>query len=74
MSLLTEWNLSVESVDYPHDAVSFGLEIETRGHFFKLLATNQVRMNPTQFLVGTPFGYGGDDWRFGFNVTRLLTF
>jgi len=73
-SFLAEWILSVESVKYPHDGASFGIEIETRGHFFKILATNQVRMNPTQFLVGTPFRYGGDDWRLGFNITRLLSF
>lgn len=74
LSLLAEWILSVESVDYPHDGVSYGLEIETLGHFFKILVTNQVRMNPTQFLVGTPFGYSGDDWRLGFNITRILEF
>lgn len=74
LSLLAEWILSVESVNYPHDGVSYGVEIETRGHFFKVLLTNQVRMNPTQHLVGTPFGYGGDDWRLGFNITRILDF
>lgn len=74
LSLLAEWILSVESVDYPHDGVSYGLEIETLGHFFKVLVTNQVRMNPTQFLVGTPFGYSADDWRLGFNITRILNF
>jgi hypothetical protein len=74
LSFLAEWIMSVESVRYPHDGASFGMEIETRGHFFKILATNQVRMNPTQFLVGTPYRYGGDDWRLGFNITRLLSF
>lgn len=74
LSLIAEWIASVESVAYPHDGVSFGLEIETLGHFFKLLATNQVRMNPTQYLVGTPFGYGKNDWHFGFNITRALRF
>lgn len=74
VSLLAEWVLSVESVNYPHDGVSGGVEIQTRGHFFKLVLTNQVRMNPTQYLVGTPFEYGKDDWRLGFNITRLLRF
>ncbi len=74
MSLLAEWNMSVESVAYPHDGVSFGIDLQTRGHVFKLLVANQVRMNPTQFLVGTPYGYGGDDWRLGFNITRVLSF
>ena len=74
LSFLAEWILSVESVDYPNDGVSFGMEIETRGHFFKVLLTNQVRMNPTQFLVGTPFEYGSDAWRLGVNITRVLSF
>ncbi len=74
LSLLAEWIMSVESVAYPYDGVSFGVGIDTRGHAFKILVTNQVRMNPTQYLVGTPFEYGTDDWRLGFNVTRLLSF
>lgn len=54
--------------------MSVGLEIETLGHVFKLLATNQVRMNPTQYLEGTPFGYDKDAWHFGFNITRVFHF
>ncbi|MDH3270065.1 MAG: DUF5777 family beta-barrel protein [Gemmatimonadota bacterium] len=74
LSVLAEWNMSVESVDYPYDAVSAGLEIRTRGHAFKLVLSNQVRMNPTQFLVGTPSDYGADQLRIGFNITRVLSF
>ncbi len=74
VSFLLEWIMSVESVNYPYDGVSAGVELETRGHFFKILVTNQVRMNPTQFLVGTPFDYGGDSLRLGFNITRVLSF
>ena len=74
LSFLAEWIMSVESVAYPRDSVSFGIDLETRGHFFKILLTNQVRMNPTQFMVGTPFEYGRDDWRLGFNITRILSF
>lgn len=74
ISLLAEWVMSVESVAFPRDGVSFGTEFETRGHFFKLLVTNQIRMNPTQYLVGTPLKYSADEWRLGFNITRLLSF
>jgi len=74
LSFLAEWTVTEESVAYGHDAVAFGVEFETRGHSFKIISTNQVRMNPTQYLVGTPFGYSGDDWRLGFNITRLLSF
>ena len=72
LSFLVEWIASEASAAYPTDAVTFGVEAETRGHFFKILVTNQVRMNPTHFLAGTFYGRGSDDWRFGFNITRLL--
>jgi hypothetical protein len=74
LSLLAEWIMSVESVNYPYDGVSAGIDISTRGHSFKIVLTNQVRMNPTQFLVGTPFDYGADQLRIGFNITRVLSF
>ncbi len=78
-SLFGEWVVSPESADFPdeatalHDPVTLGLELETGGHFFKLLVTNSTRLNPTQELQGTPFPFKPHDWRFGFNVTRLLS-
>jgi hypothetical protein len=74
MSLFVEWLVSEERVDQENDAATFGVELETRGHFFKLLLTNQVRLNPTQYLGGTPTEFEPDEWRFGFNIQRLLPF
>ncbi|HUF74989.1 MAG TPA: DUF5777 family beta-barrel protein [Longimicrobiales bacterium] len=74
ISLLIEWLVSEERAGQENDAATFGVEIETRGHFFKLLLTNQVRLNPTQFLGGTPTPFEPDEWRFGFNIQRLLPF
>jgi hypothetical protein len=31
-------------------------------------------MNPTQFLGGSNVSFEPDEWRFGFNITRLLPF
>ena len=53
---------------------SFGIEMETGSHFFKLVLTNTTRMNLTQFLGGTPHPLDPDAWRVGFNVTRLPVF
>ncbi len=74
MSLLGEWLLAPEREGLEHDPATFGIEFQTRGHFFKLLVTNQARLNPTQFLAGTPTSFEPDEWRFGFNITRLLPF
>ncbi|NCG31803.1 MAG: hypothetical protein GWP44_02885 [Proteobacteria bacterium] len=73
-SLFAEWIKSARRADLEFDSGTFGIELETGGHFFKLLLTNQPRMNPTQFLGGTPFDFTPDEWRVGFNVTRVLAF
>ena len=70
-----EWILSeARGDDLTHDGGTFGIELRTRGHFFKIVVTNQSRMNPTQFLGGTNKAFRPDEWRFGFNLTRLLPF
>lgn len=74
VSFLAEWIVSEERTGLENDAGTFGIELETRGHHFKLLITNQARMNPTQYLAGTPTNFEPDEWRFGFNITRLLPF
>lgn len=74
LSLLGEWIVSEERVGLEHDSGTFGLEARTRGHVFKVVVTNQVRMNPTQFLAGTPSPFDFDELRLGFNITRLLPF
>lgn len=73
-SLLGEWNVSEAREDLEYDAGSFGFELETGGHFFKLLLTNSARMNPAQFLAGTPYRFEPKEWRIGFNITRVLRF
>lgn len=78
VSILAEWNLSRphDTIETPlqHDAGTFGIELETGGHFFKLLATNSIRPNPTQFLGGTPLAFTPHEWHFAFNITRLLAY
>ena len=75
VSFLGEWIFGEARTGLGHDGGAFGIELRTRGHFFKLLVTNQSRMNPTQFLAGAPVDFGDTDaWRFGFNITRLLPF
>ncbi|MBM4183009.1 MAG: hypothetical protein FJ207_02155 [Gemmatimonadetes bacterium] len=74
LGLLGEWLVTPERTDLEHDPVTFGLEATTRGHVFKLVVTNQARMNPTQVLAGSEVEFTPDEWRVGFNITRLLPF
>jgi hypothetical protein len=74
VSVLGEWLVAEERADLAYDAGTFGFVFETRGHFFKLLASNQRRLNPSQFLGGAGAPFEPDEWRIGFNITRLLPF
>ncbi len=74
LSFLAEWVVSEERAEGENDSGTFGIELETRGHFFKIILTNQTRLNPTQVLGGTPFDFKPDEWRLGFNITRVLPF
>ncbi|MEM7417641.1 MAG: DUF5777 family beta-barrel protein [Gemmatimonadota bacterium] len=73
-SLVGEWIFSEQVTDVENDSGTFGIEIETRGHFFKLIVTNQTSMQPTQYLAGSASSFDTDNLRLGFNVTRLLPF
>ena len=72
-SLVGEWIASHGREDQEYDSGSFGAEIRTGGHFFKLLVTNQHQMNPTQTLAGAAEDFlDSGSWRFGFNIERRL--
>ena len=74
-SFLGEWIISEDrGVEQAHDSGSFGIELETRGHFFKVVLSNQQRMNPTQVLGGTAYEFTPSEWRVGFNIQRRLIF
>jgi hypothetical protein len=73
-SLMAEWDPSLAGDDYLHDPVSWGIELETGGHFFKLVASNSTRLNPSQYMAGSDDPAGGRYWHLGFSITRLLKF
>lgn len=70
LSLLGEWIFSEEQPGRPYDSGTMGLEARVGGHFFKVVLTNQVMMNPTQHLAGAAVKFEPDEWRVGFNITR----
>lgn len=55
-----------------HDPLALGVALSTGGHDFYLFATNNTRLNATQYLVGAPTDAGPDNWRLGFGITRHL--
>ena len=74
MSVLVEWVGGEGNLETPNDPITFGIEFNTGGHVFKLVSTNQSRMNPAQLVAGAAAEFEPDTWRFGFNITRLLPF
>ena len=75
LSLLAEWSPKVSGdARAEHEPAAFGFELETGGHFFKIVATNSVYLNPSQYLAGTEYAFAAEEWRLGFLITRLLRF
>jgi hypothetical protein len=74
LSLLGEWTLTDESESLPYDPVSFSVEFETGGHFFRVGVTNSLRLNPSQYLAGAAQEFTGDELRLAFNISRVLAF
>ncbi len=77
-SILAEWSPYISGykrlVGQENNPLSFGIELETGGHFFKILLTNSQYLNTSQFLAGTDIAVDRNDWRIGFMITRLLKF
>lgn len=74
LSVLAEWNPTVSGWRNQYNSMAFGFEIETGGHFFKIILSNNPLLNPSQYLAGSDLSINSKDWRIGFNITRLLQF
>ena len=73
-NVLVEWAPTISGWRTRHNTVAFGIELETGGHFFKIILTNNDLLNPTQVLAGAADSFNDGDWHIGFNITRLLAF
>ncbi len=72
LGVMVEFSPVVNGFKKQYNSASFGLEINTGGHFFKLIATNSIYLNPAQYLSGADYQFKPKSWHFGFNITRLL--
>jgi hypothetical protein len=71
-NLFVEFNPTVTGWRDEFNSMAFGVELETGGHFFKILLGNNTKLNPTQYLAGAVHEINSNDWHLGFNITRLL--
>jgi len=72
LGVMVEITPVVDGFKRPYNSASFGFEINTGGHFFKLIATNSTYINPSQYLAGADAKFKPKEWHFGFNITRLF--
>jgi hypothetical protein len=63
-------NLSEKDNSPYHNALGFGLDIETGGHVFQLVFTNAIGLTERAFITETEDDFFDGDIHFGFNVTR----
>lgn len=77
-SVLIEWSPYLTGYKslpgQENNPLSYGIEMETGGHFFKIFLTNSQYLNSSQYLAGADIPVENNDWRFGFMITRLLKF
>lgn len=73
-NVFLEFNPTVTGWRDEFNSMAFGIELETGGHFFKILLGNNTKLNPSQYLAGAVHELNSNDWHLGFNITRLLKF
>ncbi len=73
-NVLAEWNPTVTGWRTAHNPVTLGIELETGGHFFKIVLSNSTLLNSSQYLAGAAEAFNDGTWHIGFNITRLLAF
>lgn len=74
LSVLAEWTITDGIEDFQEDPAGLGIQLETGGHFFTIVVTNSLRLNPAQHPVGAARPFEADELRLGFNITRLIVF
>ena len=55
-----------------YNTLTFGAAIETGGHIFNIMLTNNARLNSSQYLVGADRSAGSNEWRLGFGILRYF--
>ncbi len=62
-----------ETYDPSHDALTFGVDIETGGHVFQLFLSNAYALHPGKFAINdNPPFFNGRNINFGFSILRAF--
>lgn len=55
-----------------YNTLTFGAALETGGHIFNIMLTNNARLNSSQYLVGADRSADSNQWRLGFGILRYF--
>lgn len=64
--------IRLDELSKSYNSLSFGTVIETGGHIFNFMLTNNARLNSTQYLVGADRSVSDNEWRIGFGILRYF--
>ncbi len=64
--------IRLDEIGKSYNTVAIGTAIETGGHIFNILLTNNARLNPSQYLVGADRSVDDGEWRLGFGIIRYF--
>jgi hypothetical protein len=64
--------IRLDELGKSYNSLSFGVVIETGGHIFNFMLTNNARLNSTQYLVGADRASADNEWRLGFGILRYF--
>jgi len=72
LSFFAEWNPVLGGLTPEDNSLEIGLELETGGHFFKIIVTNNDKVTSTQYIPGVMNDFYEGALRFGFMITRTF--
>jgi hypothetical protein len=64
--------IRLDEIGKSYNTMGFGFSIETGGHIFNFMLTNNARLNASQYLVGADRSMSDNELRLGFGILRYF--
>lgn len=64
--------IRLDETEKSYNTLAVGFTIETGGHIFNVMISNNSRLNSSQYIVGADRGTNKDAWRLGFGIIRYF--